>query len=468
MSKLHRAVDGQTIQFVSIPKIFNTLSADLPSGSITLPNGDRAYWRLIRNLTELRKNRKFAKETILRLAQTFKALVSSDAFLNHYGLTAAPEIPTEVQLVALFRSLLNLNTNRVEYTTITHGRQRPLVETIVVPLGNLTFFNAYRGVQNAPAVEGLKGKLWLTEGADADQCFHFNVVSPVVKLADFISGDRLANEIIGKIKQNLSLLAHNPKIVFADGQFEQYVGRGIEQLQAKHEHKTNQKPQKQQALTKPEQPSLVAGYDFALDVNKFNQLVDQEKAIYIENVSMVRNRKDQEIADTVIKGYLLSNILDREHSEYNAKTGAKYGVLSKPYYLAKIIGLIDEDVVALIGNKHKKFTAEPQVDTLVTTEEKLVIGEGTTMVVDATETPKPGFAYKTKEGDSLYSISEAAYGDGNGDLWASIHLPNRAVIEDPSVVPVGVVIRIPALDDISEEVSLEAGDEIEPANGTPA
>ncbi|BAS04958.1 hypothetical protein [Ralstonia phage RSF1] len=239
MSKLQRAVEGQTIQFLPLPKIFNTLSADLPSGAVKLPNGDVAYWRLHRNLAELKKHRKNVKELTTRLAQALQALVNSDSFKNHYGITEAPSLPSESQLVTLFRNLLQLNTNRVDYSSVSHGNKKPLVETIQVPLGNLVFFNAIRGVQSAPKVAGIKGKLWLKEGSDADQAFAFTIVSPVVELADFIGPDRLQAEILNKIKVNLPTLAFNPKITFDEDQFKNYVGAGLQALGEKFQGQQN-------------------------------------------------------------------------------------------------------------------------------------------------------------------------------------------------------------------------------------
>lgn len=239
MSKLQRTVEGQTIQFLPLPKIFNTLSADLPSGSVKLSNGEVAHWRLHRNLAELKKHRKNVKDLTQKLANALQALVNSDSFKNHYGVTEAPSLPSESQLVTLFRNLLQLNTNRVDYSSVNHGRAKPLVETIQVPLGNLVWFNAIRGVTNGPKVDGIKGKLWLKEGSDADQAFEFTIVSPVVDLADFIGPDRLQAEILSKIKQNLPALAHIPKLTFNDGQFKNYVGAGLQALGEKFNSQSN-------------------------------------------------------------------------------------------------------------------------------------------------------------------------------------------------------------------------------------
>ena len=130
MSKLQRSVEGQTIQFIPLPRIFQSLSSDLPSGAVPLPNGDVAYWRLHRNVTELKRQRKNVRELSLQLAQAFKALVNSDAFRNHYGLTAVPAIPPEQEMTQVFRNLLSINNNRVSYETISHGNKKPLVETV--------------------------------------------------------------------------------------------------------------------------------------------------------------------------------------------------------------------------------------------------------------------------------------------------------------------------------------------------
>lgn len=283
MSKLQRAVEGQTIQFLPLPKIFNTLSSDLPSGAVKLPNGEVAYWRLHRNLAELKKHRKNVKDLTTKLAQALGAIVNSDSFKNHYGIAEAPQLPSESQLVTLFRNLLQLNTNRVDYSSVSHGRNKPLVESIQVPLGNLVFFNAVRGVQSAPKVAGIKGKLWLKEGSDADQAYAFTIVSPVVELADFIGPDRLQAEILSKIKMNLPALAFNPKVTFDDGQFAGYVGAGLQALGEKFQgqpSKKDKKPPKTQnsslsgahvQLPTPNDPSFIGTYQTQ---EAFDQLVD--------------------------------------------------------------------------------------------------------------------------------------------------------------------------------------------------
>jgi LysM repeat protein len=56
-------------------------------------------------------------------------------------------------------------------------------------------------------------------------------------------------------------------------------------------------------------------------------------------------------------------------------------------------------------------------------------------------TIKPGAEYTVKKGDNLGTIAQAAYGDKS--LWKRIFRANRGELEDPDVVPVGTVLRIP-------------------------
>lgn len=338
MTKLQRAVDSQTIQFLALPRIFNSLSGDLPSGAVKLPNGETAYWRLHRNLTELKKNRKNVKDIAVRLAQAFKALVNSDAFLNHYGLAKAPDIQTETQLATQFRNLLGLNTNRVDYSTIHHGRQKPLLETLIVPLGNLTFFNAYRGVQDVPKVPGIKGKLWLNESSDADQCFNFTIVSPVVNLADFISSERLMQEVLTKIKQNMPLIAHTPKVVFAEGQFDNYVGRGLQELTEKHGGQQNGANKKQKQQKKAEGGKNEFN---VLTKDEFNALDDEGKATYISTIATW----SKSAATPLVAKFLESGILAEEVASYNSTAEMQ---VTLPYYLSKLVDLTDEQFAIVL------------------------------------------------------------------------------------------------------------------------
>lgn len=260
MSKLQSTVDGQTIQFLPLPKIFSTLSSDLPSGRVDLKNGEFAYWRLHRNLLELKNKKKNMKDIIGRLVSAFKSVVQSKDFLNHYGLAKAPDVASDNDLSVLFRNLLNLNTNRVTYTSTYFGNAKPRVETIQVALGNLVFLNANKGLEKEVDTKGLKGTLWL-DHKKPEAFYKFTVLSPVVNLQDFISADRLAQEVITKIKQNLPDLAGAVKIEFNKGQFNNYLDRGLEQLADKHNGAKNTKQGKKRgessALTHVDEAAFI-------------------------------------------------------------------------------------------------------------------------------------------------------------------------------------------------------------------
>lgn len=380
MNKLHREVAGQAIQFLVPPRIFNSLSGDLPSGAVKLPNGETAYWRLHRNLTELKKQRKNMKDLTVNLAKAFKALTTSSSFLNHYGLTKAPDIATETQLANHFRALLGLNTNRVEYSSIHNGNKKPLIETITISLGNLAYCNAHRGIQGElPKAAGIKGRLWLKETADEDQCFYFTVVSPVINLADYMSADRLSSEILNKVRQNLPLLTHNPIIEFDAGQFEGYTSNSLAALVDRHAPVPNGNSKK--AKQKQSQAALAAGADKiskgeigedgtvvvnappvsddrdleeastdantdskntfrALSKEEFDKLSDTDQGIYI--TTMANWAREGGSAD-VLKSYLTSGILDELYSQ-------KFTSLTQPYFLAVAIGMSDQHFHAVMGD----------------------------------------------------------------------------------------------------------------------
>lgn len=245
MSKLQASVEGQVIQFLALPKIFSSLGSDLPSGKIKLGNGEYAYWRLHRNLTDLKRKHKNMRDTVTRLTEAFKTIVRSKDFANHYGLKAAPEVPEDHELQSLFRNLLSQNTNRVSYTSTYFGGQRPRVEAIQVTMGNMVFVNAHKGMENPPPAEGITGKIWLDK-KKPEEFFTFSVVSPVVKLGGLISADRLAQEITTKIKQNLPDLIRALRFEFDPGQFNSYLDNGLNQLAEKHNSGNNNKGRKDQ------------------------------------------------------------------------------------------------------------------------------------------------------------------------------------------------------------------------------
>ncbi|MCB9882457.1 MAG: LysM peptidoglycan-binding domain-containing protein [Planctomycetes bacterium] len=57
-------------------------------------------------------------------------------------------------------------------------------------------------------------------------------------------------------------------------------------------------------------------------------------------------------------------------------------------------------------------------------------------------TPKAGQSYTIRDGDSLWSIAKAAYGQGT--LWNAIYDANRNVLPNPNALTTGKVILIPA------------------------
>lgn len=250
MSKLQRIVDGQTLLFTTLPRIFQSLTVDLPSGSIRLSNGEHAYWRLNRNLADLKKSNVTLRECAARLAQAYKAMTESESFMNHYGLVRPPEISNESNMTKLFVGLLQMNGNRIEQSSVYYGGNKPVVDTITIPLGHQVQFNATRGMVRPPPGSGLKGRLWMrSEDAAKDvNHFTFNIYSPVVNLAERLHQDRLSKEITNKLRQTLPGQVNNPVVEFDEGQFDQYVGNGLKALVEKTAHPTNGQGKKKSAL----------------------------------------------------------------------------------------------------------------------------------------------------------------------------------------------------------------------------
>lgn len=216
MSHIQRSVDGQTIRFVQIPRIFQSLQADLPSGSIKLANGEIAYWRLQRNITDLRKVRAHTREVASRLAKALQSMVATTDFMNFYGIEEPVNLGNEGKLIAVFMHLLTTNNNRMEYSSITHGANPVLTESIIIHLGNQTILYAQRGNPAHGRQDGIKGKLYLNKG---EEPFVFYIHSPVLKIEEVINERRLSEEILTKVKMNLALFAKTPSIVFEPDQF---------------------------------------------------------------------------------------------------------------------------------------------------------------------------------------------------------------------------------------------------------
>lgn len=253
MSKLQRTVDGQTLAFVTLPRIFQSLATDTPSGSIRLAKGEHAYWRLTRNLGDLKKNGSTIRDCATRLTHAFKALTESEAFMNHYGLVRPPEVSNEANMTKLFISLLQLNVNRVEQSSVFYDRSKPLVESVVVPLAHQVQFTATRGMTRPAHGGGLKGRLWLKEADHAADVNHFtfNISSPIVNLGERLHPDRLQKEIITKLRQNMPSQVHNPVVEFDEGQFNDFLGNGLKALVEKTAHAANGNSKKKGALVKP-------------------------------------------------------------------------------------------------------------------------------------------------------------------------------------------------------------------------
>ena len=253
MSKLQRTIDGQNLAFVTLPRIFQSLTTDTPSGSVRLTKGDHAYWRLTRNLGDLKKKNISVRDAATHLAKALKSLTESEAFLNHYGLVRAPEMSNEANLTKLFINLLQMNANRIEQSSVFYDRSKPLVESIVVPLGHQVQFTATRGMTRPPHGGGLKGRLWLKEAdhtADTNY-FTFNISSPVVNLGERLHPERLQKEIIGRLRQNLPTQVDNPVVEFDEGQFNDFLGNGLKALVEKTAHAVNGASKKKAALVKP-------------------------------------------------------------------------------------------------------------------------------------------------------------------------------------------------------------------------
>ena len=50
-------------------------------------------------------------------------------------------------------------------------------------------------------------------------------------------------------------------------------------------------------------------------------------------------------------------------------------------------------------------------------------------------------AHKVVAGDTLFSIAQSAYGDGN--LWPRLFIANRDMISNPDLIQIGQVLRVP-------------------------
>lgn len=395
MSKLHRNAEGQVIQFVQLPRIFQVLSGDLPSGAVTLPNGEKAYWRLQRNISEMKSQQSTPREISEKLAEVFKALTSSSAFLNHYGLSEAPKIGSPSSVAETFRNLMTVNTQRVEYSTITHGVKKQLVETLTVPFGNQVYLRGTRGntkdsrpgrpAPNPAKVKGVKGKLWLSVADREDEFFEFILFSPVVHLPDFIREDQLKKEIINKLKNNMGLITNDPTIVFDDGQFNtvDLGAKGLQELAALHPaaKNGNQKKATKNQVAKLEQAPIIVNETQALTKEAFAELDKAGQDAYLEKICDIAKANKPEDRSTLI-AYMVSGILEDAWKFYVKKQHSMHA-MSQPFFLAQAANILDTQFEELMGDEPKRL---PYVK------------------------PVPGQKYQIVDGDTLTQIALDAYG----------------------------------------------------------
>ena len=244
MNKLQRNIDGQIIEFVSLPRIFTSLAQDLPSGSIKLGNGEVAYYRIHRNLKELKHKRKEIKQLVDKLVGALKSIIESDQFASHYGVKNSPRLDSGNHTAIAIRTILLQNLQTVEYKSTNYGRGRPIVEHITVPLGNMAFFNAVRGMRKFEPTNGeIVGKFYLNADDKEDAAFDFWVKSPFIDLSNHIGPDGLAEEILAKIRGSLYRMVDDPRIEFEPNQFEGFRKIGLEDLATRPTHKGKNKPQ---------------------------------------------------------------------------------------------------------------------------------------------------------------------------------------------------------------------------------
>lgn len=298
MSKLQATVDGQSIQFAALPKIFSSLNTDLPSGKISLSTGEFAYWRLHRNLTDLKRKQKGLKETVVRLTEAFKTIVRSRDFANHYGLSTPPQLPEDHELHSLFRNLLSQNTNRVSYTSTYFGGQRPRVEAIQVIMGNMVFLNAHKGMENPPRAEGITGRMWMDK-KNPESFYTFSLISPVIALGDRINAERLAQEITNKIKQNLPDLVRALRFEFDPGQFDSYLDNGLSQLAQKHNTTPSNKEKKAKSQNARGQTPVLQHVDESgtIPAKGPRDISEHDNRVKVTTITLEENELGVELAE---------------------------------------------------------------------------------------------------------------------------------------------------------------------------
>lgn len=437
MSKLTRTVSGQTITFLALPRIFQSLAVDLPTGAIKLSTGEVAYWRLNRNLTELKNNRSSHRSIAETLAQALRSLVLSEAFMNHYGLAKSPELPNEANLTTTFRALLALNNTRTDYTSTYYGRNKPLIESITVPLSNMVYFNATRGSTTPPPRQaGLKGTLWLrSKTAEGEVPFRFTIISPHVLLPNHINEERLSKEILTKIIQNLPIMVNKPTIEFDEGQFDSYIGSGLQALVEKTAHAPNGAGKKKGALVKPpaqasanSQEGVAAAHQRQVDhavadlINEgksfpavepvlgpdaYASLSTDEQAAYLSRMSN-HAKIAGDVYDKLRHDFMFSGILEKEWKESCADTTQGMVVQSHEYFLGCVLGLAESAIANAItlhkvnqaAEQGRQASIDPNAEARAIAAAQLKtapsVAEATAQVYEAIADAKPS-AEKTDE-----------------------------------------------------------------------
>jgi hypothetical protein len=350
MNKLHRTIEGQSLQFVTLPKIFQRLNSDLPSGAIKLPNGEVAYYRIVRNHAELNKRRRDMNSVVQALVDGLKSMVSSQAFLNQYGLTEVPNVDFSHKLNANIRTMLLTSTNVVEYRSTQRGNEKGLLEQITVNLGNMVVFTAQRGKDlREPENAGITGTLLLgryndeIEGKPSNN-FRFSVASPFIDLGKVMGAEALGNEILTKLRTQLKVLSPLMALEFDDGVFNDYSKAALASLDTKKRN-TKRADKKTSAL-----PG-VAGLDYILTDEEFRALSLEARAEYLKNIPNTT-------AD-LQRRFLESDVLSIEYNQHSTNTSLKKPVLTRQYFLARKVGLKDPVVRELVGEGVAKHVSNP-------------------------------------------------------------------------------------------------------------
>jgi len=341
MFKLSKKVDGHTIRFVVIPKIFTNVFIDSPTGSLKLANSEVAYWRLDKDVSSLKKLKNGNKELCMALAEAFMNIIQSKEFGAHYGTNEVIGNINQRIMNFKFKDILEINTSKVEYTSSVNHKTKNLTETLRFNLANDIVFNAYKGFKPPFNPKGIKGKVWLNDYDDKGQPFQFAIGSPSFKLEDHIDSSSLEKLIAGRLRNNLPALAHNPKVEIGIKDEDDVVHHTLEELEEKYGHKDSKKKNKNHKtnddIKNELQKHLTAIIDeinkevLVLDKETFSTLTDDDKNAYLDVV--VKWINDDEHKHLAIQA-LTSGILSEEYiNYYEGKTDSEERRLSLPEWI---------------------------------------------------------------------------------------------------------------------------------------